>query len=53
MRHAAEALEFEKAAGIRDQIFEMREVLAEKEGVPPWRRAHVLAGEDGDGSFPE
>jgi excinuclease ABC subunit B len=26
MRHAAEALEFEKAAGIRDQIFEMREV---------------------------
>jgi excinuclease ABC subunit B len=47
MRHAAEALEFEKAASIRDQIFEMREVLAEKEGVPPWRRAHVLAGENG------
>jgi excinuclease ABC subunit B len=47
MRHAAEALEFEKAASLRDQIFEMREVLAEKEGVPPWRRAHVLAGENG------
>jgi excinuclease ABC subunit B len=46
MRHAAEALEFEKAASIRDQIFDMREVLAEKEGVPPWRRAHVLAGEE-------
>jgi excinuclease ABC subunit B len=46
MRHAAEALEFEKAASIRDQIFEMREVLAEVEGIPPWRRAHVLAGED-------
>jgi len=47
MRHAAEALEFEKAANLRDQIFEMREILAEKEGVPPWRRAHLLAGESG------
>jgi excinuclease ABC subunit B len=47
MRHAAEALEFEKAAALRDQIFEMREVLAEKEGVPPWRRAYLLAGENG------
>ncbi len=47
MRHAAEALEFEKAAALRDQIFEMREVLAEKEGVPPWRRAKILAGENG------
>jgi excinuclease ABC subunit B len=46
MRHAAEALEFEKAASLRDQIFEMREVLAEKEGVPPWRRAYLLAGEE-------
>jgi excinuclease ABC subunit B len=46
MRKAAEALEFEKAANLRDQIFEMREFLAEKEGVPPWRRAHLLAGED-------
>ena len=46
MRHAAETLEFEKAAGLRDQIFEMREILAEKEGVPPWRRAYLLAGED-------
>ncbi|TFH34881.1 MAG: excinuclease ABC subunit UvrB [Anaerolineales bacterium] len=48
MRHAAEALEFEKAAHLRDQIFEMREVLAEKEGVPPWRRARLLAGENGE-----
>ena len=48
MGHAAEMLEFEKAASIRDQIFEMREILAEKEGIPPWRRAHVLAGENGD-----
>jgi excinuclease ABC subunit B len=45
MRSAAEGLEFEKAASLRDQIFELREVLAEKEDVPPWRRARALAGE--------
>ena len=47
MRAAAEGLEFEKAAALRDQIFEMREVLAEKEDLPPWKRARLLAGEDG------
>jgi excinuclease ABC subunit B len=45
MKAAAEGLEFEKAAGLRDQIFELREVLAEKQDLPPWQRARVLAGE--------
>ena len=45
MRHSAEALEFEKAAALRDQIFELREVLAEKEDLPPWQRARILAGD--------
>jgi excinuclease ABC subunit B len=45
MRSAAEGLEFEKAASLRDQIFELREVLAEKDDLPPWRRARALAGE--------
>jgi excinuclease ABC subunit B len=45
MRAAAEALEFEKAANLRDQIFEMREALADKENLPPWRRARALAGD--------
>ena len=45
MRHSAEALEFEKAAALRDQIFELREVLAEKEDLPPWKRARILSGE--------
>jgi len=45
MRAAAEGLEFEQAAALRDQIFELRETLAEKEEVPPWRRARALAGE--------
>jgi len=48
MRAAAEGLEFEKAAALRDQIFEMREVLAEKEDLPPWKRARLLAGENGN-----
>jgi excinuclease ABC subunit B len=45
MRLAAEALEFEKAANLRDEIFELRDVLAEKENLPPWKRARALAGE--------
>ena len=45
MRAAAEALEFEKAATLRDQIYELRDALAEKDDVPPWRRARVLSGE--------
>jgi excinuclease ABC subunit B len=45
MRTAAEALEFEKAATLRDQIFELREALADKEDLPPWRRARALAGD--------
>ncbi|MCH7588556.1 MAG: excinuclease ABC subunit UvrB [Chloroflexi bacterium] len=45
MRSAAEALEFERAAGLRDQIYEMRQVMADKEDLPPWKRAHALAGE--------
>ncbi len=45
MNHSAEVLEFEKAAALRDQIFELREVLAEKEDLPPWQRARILSGE--------
>ncbi len=45
MHRSAEALEFEKAAALRDQIFELREVLAEKEDLPPWKRARILSGE--------
>ncbi|MCJ7513249.1 MAG: excinuclease ABC subunit UvrB [Anaerolineales bacterium] len=45
MRAAAEGLEFEQAAALRDQIFELREALAEKQELPPWKRARALAGE--------
>jgi excinuclease ABC subunit B len=45
MKAAAKALEFEKAAMLRDQIFEMRTTMAVKEDLPPWKRIHTLAGE--------
>ncbi len=42
MKSAAEALEFEKAAALRDQIFELRQVLVDKEDMPPWMRARAM-----------
>jgi excinuclease ABC subunit B len=44
MQLAAEALEFEKAAALRDEIYDLRQVLAEQENAPPWRRAKLLSG---------
>jgi excinuclease ABC subunit B len=45
MRQAAESLEFERAAGLRDQIYELRQVLVDKEDLPPWQRAKALSGD--------
>jgi excinuclease ABC subunit B len=39
MKEAAQQLEFEKAAMLRDQIFELREALVEKDGhLPEWEK---------------
>ena len=38
MKDAAKNLEFEKAAVLRDQIFELRKIIAEESNVPPWER---------------
>jgi excinuclease ABC subunit B len=46
MQAAAGDLEFEKAAALRDQIYELRETLFEKQGLKPWQRARALAGQD-------
>ena len=43
---AAENLEFETAAGLRDQIFEMRELLALQTDMKPWEKINLLAGND-------
>lgn len=46
MKIAAQDLEFEKAAALRDQIFVLRAILAEESNLPPWERIHLLAGEE-------
>lgn len=46
MKEAAQNLEFEKAAVLRDQIFELRSIMAEEAKVPPWERVRLLAGEE-------
>ena len=45
MRNAAESMEFEKAAVIRDQIFEFRRTLADMDDLPPWQRVRAMSGE--------
>jgi excinuclease ABC subunit B len=46
MKIAAQDLEFEKAAVLRDQIFELRTVLAEESNLPPWEKIRLMAGEE-------
>jgi excinuclease ABC subunit B len=46
MREAAKDLEFEKAAVLRDQIFELRGILAEESKLPPWEKVRLLAGDE-------
>ncbi|MDD5468430.1 MAG: helicase-related protein, partial [Anaerolineales bacterium] len=46
MKEAARNLEFERAATLRDQVFELRGVLAEESNLPPWKRVHLLAGDE-------
>ena len=44
MREAAQQLEFEKAALLRDQVFELRQALVEKDTtIRPWQKAQKLA----------
>ena len=43
---AAKDLEFEKAAVLRDQIFELRGILAEESNLPPWEKVRLLVGEE-------
>ena len=46
MKTAAQNLEFEKAAALRDQIYELRAILAEEANVTPWEKVRLLAGDD-------
>ncbi len=46
MKEAAKALEFEKAAALRDQIYELRALLAEESNAKPWEKIRLLAGDE-------
>ncbi|PWH14708.1 MAG: excinuclease ABC subunit B [Anaerolineae bacterium] len=46
MKEAAKNLEFEKAAVLRDEIFELRALLAEESNLKPWEKVRLLAGEE-------
>jgi excinuclease ABC subunit B len=45
MNEAARELEFETAAMLRDQIFDLRAIVADQENLPPWEKVRRLAGE--------
>jgi len=46
MKDAAKNLEFEKAAAIRDEMYDLKNLLAEDESLKPWERIKLLAGEE-------
>lgn len=46
MKEAASRLEFEQAALLRDQIYDLKGILAEENRLSPWERLHLLAGEE-------
>jgi excinuclease ABC subunit B len=46
MKEAAKNLEFEKAAALRDEMYELKTLMAEDENLKPWERIKLLAGEE-------
>lgn len=46
MKEAAANLEFEKAAALRDEMYELKSILAEDAGLKPWERIKLLADEE-------
>ena len=46
MKEAAKNLEFERAAALRDELFDLKSLLAEEEGLKPWERIKLMAGDE-------
>jgi excinuclease ABC subunit B len=46
MKTAAKNLEFEKAAAYRDELYELKNLLAEDENLKPWERIKLLTGDE-------
>jgi excinuclease ABC subunit B len=45
MKEAAKNLQFERAAAIRDEVFELKGILADDLNLKPWERIKLLTGE--------
>ena len=43
---AAKNLEFERAAALRDELYDLKNLLAEDESLKPWERIKLLTGEE-------
>ena len=46
MKEAAKNLEFERAAAFRDELYDLKNLLAEDESLKPWERIKLLTGEE-------
>ncbi len=46
MQEAAKELDFERAAVLRDQIYELKRILVDESDATPWKKAMLLAGEE-------
>ncbi|GAB4544416.1 MAG: excinuclease ABC subunit UvrB [Anaerolineales bacterium] len=46
MKEAAKNLEFEKAAALRDELYELKGLLAEDESLKPWERIKLMTGDE-------
>ncbi len=46
MKEAAKNLDFEKAAALRDEMYELKAILADEANLKPWERIKLLAGEE-------
>jgi excinuclease ABC subunit B len=46
MKEAAKNLEFERAAAIRDEMYELKGILADDESLKPWERIKLMVGEE-------
>jgi len=46
MKEAAKNLAFERAAALRDELYDLKNLLAEDESLKPWERIKLLTGEE-------
>jgi excinuclease ABC subunit B len=46
MKEAAKDLQFELAASLRDEMYELKKVMADDESLKPWERIKLMAGEE-------